>query len=165
MGIVELTGTELESIRPEWHEIWIEVTHVIKRRATCMRLHAGAVVVKDNRITGTGYNGAPSGMPHCTTAGCEIVNDHCVRTVHAEENAILQAGVAGCNGATLYVTHRPCSICLKRIVNAGIKTIVFDDWYRGNGGQSWRAYASSAGVQVYKKYYSRVDRRYIFAPL
>lgn len=97
--------------------------------STCPRLHVGAVVVKNRHVVATGYNGAPRGLPHCDEVGCEIVNNHCIRTVHAEANALIQAGFDRTNGATLYVTHAPCYECAKLIINAGISRVVFVDTY------------------------------------
>jgi dCMP deaminase len=92
-------------------------------------LKVGAVVVKDRRVVSTGYNGAPRGLEHCDDVGCEMVNHHCIRTVHAEANALLFAGFERTNGATLYVTHAPCRSCVGLIINAGIKRVVFVDAY------------------------------------
>ncbi|MBI3412642.1 MAG: dCMP deaminase family protein [Candidatus Aenigmarchaeota archaeon] len=115
----------------------------VASRATCLRRHVGAVLVKDNRILSTGYNGSPLGMPHCTEVGCLIVKrededgstkEHCIRTVHAEENAILHAAKHGVSteGSTLYVTAGPpCVACAKNLINAGIKRIIYSGNYPG----------------------------------
>ena len=90
--------------RPDWDTYFISIAKEISQRATCPRAHVGAVIVKNNRILATGYNGAPAGEPHCTDEGCQMVDDHCQRAIHAETNAIAQAAKHGVSvdGATLY---------------------------------------------------------------
>ena len=90
--------------RPIWDEYFISIAREVARRATCPRASVGAVIVKNNRILSTGYNGAPAGKPHCSDVGCFLVNNHCTRAVHAESNAIAQAAKHGIplEGATLY---------------------------------------------------------------
>ena len=104
------------------------IAKIVATRGTCDRLQVGAVLVKNNRIIATGYNGAPPGMPHCDgPEGHQMENGHCIRTVHAEENCILQAAVMGgmsTVGATLYTTHSPCHHCFKAVTTAGVKRIV-----------------------------------------
>lgn len=99
-----------KSSRPSWDEYFMGITLEVARRSTCNRAQVGAIIVRDKRILTTGYNGSPTGLPHCTEAGCLIVNGHCVRTLHAEQNAIIQAALHGVStdGATIYVTHQPC---------------------------------------------------------
>jgi dCMP deaminase len=101
-------------------------------RATCDRKHVGAVIVRDKAILSTGYNGSIRGLPHCDDAGHMMENDHCVATVHAEANAIIQAAKngTGIDGADIYVTASPCWNCFKLIANSGIKRIVFLEFYR-----------------------------------
>jgi dCMP deaminase len=91
----------------------------------------GAVIVRDKRILTTGYNGSPAGLAHCTEVGCLMVNGHCVRALHAEQNAIIQAALHGVNvsNSTVYVTHQPCLICAKEIINAGIERVVYAGHY------------------------------------
>lgn len=117
--------------RPSWDEYFVQITFQVARRSTCPRAAVGAVIVRDKRILTTGYNGAPSGLPHCTEIGCLMVDGHCVRTLHAEQNAIIQAALHGVNvsGGTIYVTHQPCLICSKMIINAGIERVVFASEY------------------------------------
>ena len=117
--------------RPSWDEYFVQITFQVARRSTCPRAAVGAVIVRDKRILTTGYNGAPSGLPHCTEIGCLMVNDHCVRTLHAEQNAIIQAALHGVNvsGSTIYVTHQPCLMCSKMIINAGIERVVYSSEY------------------------------------
>lgn len=96
-------------------------------RATCLRRHVGAVIVRDKRILSTGYNGSPPGQPHCTEVGCLIEDGRCIRTLHAEQNALIQAALHGVSthSATLYGTCRPCHVCARMIVGAGIERVVF----------------------------------------
>lgn len=112
-------------------EYFIEIARVVAKRATCPRLGVGAVLVRDKMLLSTGYNGAPKGLPHCTDVGCKVYNGHCVRSVHAEANAIAQAAFngIGTHGSTLYVTHFSCPTCLKLLVNAGVKRIVYAGRY------------------------------------
>ena len=117
----------------------MEITRLVATRSTCLRRKVGALIVKDRRILTTGYNGAPKGLPHCLDVGC-LREKHKVppgerhelcRGIHAEQNAIIQAATSGVNieGATLFSTHYPCSLCIKMIVNAGIRRVVFLEGY------------------------------------
>lgn len=127
-------------MRASWDEYFLEIAEMVKTRSTCIRRQVGAVIVKDNRIITTGYNGAPSGLRHCTElGGCyrQKLNipsgqrHELCRALHAEQNAIIQASNLGSstNGATMYVTLQPCVICAKMAINAGIKKIVFKGIY------------------------------------
>lgn len=122
----------MEQTRPNIDQYFINIADVVATRATCDRAHIGAVLVKDKYIISTGYNGAPHGLAHCDEAGHEMENGHCVRTTHAEQNAIIQAAVHGSRtaGSTLYSTHSPCKICAKIILNAGILRVVCKELYR-----------------------------------
>lgn len=133
--------------RQGWDRYFMDIAHKVSSRATCDRLRAGAVIVKDKMILSTGYNGSVRGLPHCDDIGHEMVDDHCIRTVHAEINAIAQAARAGTaiEGATIYVTANPCYRCFKPIVNAGIKKIVYDGIYRE---LNYSDLAGNAGVQI-----------------
>ncbi len=116
-------------------------------RSTCPRKHVGAVIVRDKAVLATGYNGSLRGLPHCTDVGCLIENDHCVRTVHAEANAILQAarhGV-GIDRADIYVTASPCWECFKLIANAGIRRVLYGEFYRD---ERILEYAREAGIEL-----------------
>ena len=125
--------------RPSWDEYFMGIVELVARRSTCLRRNVGAVIVKDKRLLTTGYNGAPSGLRHCLETGClrEQLNissgerHELCRGLHAEQNAIIQAAVHGVSiqGATLYCTNHPCSICLKMIINAGITSIVYGAGY------------------------------------
>jgi dCMP deaminase len=113
--------------RPSWDDYFINIAFTVAERSTCDRAHVGAVIVRDRRILTTGYNGAPAGLPHCDEVGHLLVDGHCVRTLHAEQNAIIQAALHGVNiaGSTIYVTHQPCLTCAKMIINAGIRRVVY----------------------------------------
>jgi dCMP deaminase len=125
--------------RPSFDEYFMKIAEVISSRSTCLRRSVGAVLVKDNHILATGYNGAPKGSPHCATVGCvrekmqvpRGQRHELCRGLHAEQNAIIQAAVFGVpvRGATLYITHFPCSVCAKMIVNAEIGEVVYRDAY------------------------------------
>lgn len=118
--------------RPTIDQYFLNIAQVVATRATCDRAHIGAVLVKDKYIISSGYNGAPHGLGHCDEIGHDMENGHCVRTTHAEQNAIIQAAVHGSSteGATLYCTHSPCKICTKIILNAHIKRVVAAQLYR-----------------------------------
>jgi len=125
--------------RPNWDEYFMEMAELARTRTTCLRRGVGAVIVKDNRVMATGYNGAPSGVRHCEETGClrqklNVPSGKChelCRGLHAEQNAIIQAARHGQNiaGGTLYCTNQPCVICAKMIINAGIKRIVIKEGY------------------------------------
>ena len=110
----------------------MDIARQVATRATCDRKHVGAVVVRDRTILSTGYNGSIRGMPHCDEVGHMMESGHCVATVHAEANAILQAAKNGVRieGATLYTTASPCWPCFKLIANSGCVRIVYGEFYR-----------------------------------
>lgn len=118
--------------RVSWDHYFMAIARVASTRSTCARKAVGAVLVRDRMILSTGYNGSIRGMPHCTDVGCEMENDHCVATIHAEVNAIVQAARNGVmiNGAECYVTASPCWICFKALANAGIRRVVYGEFYR-----------------------------------
>jgi dCMP deaminase len=126
------------SNRPSWDAYFMQIAHLVKTRATCPRRQVGAVIVRNRRILATGYNGAPRGLPHCPVGGPE--NDwpagcmragHCIRSLHAEQNALLQAAMIGvpCEGSTVYVTTQPCNMCAKMIINAGVDQVIYEGDY------------------------------------
>jgi len=116
-------------MRKDWDQYFMDIAFKVKERSTCPRRQVGAVVVKDNRIKGTGYNGSPSKMQHCDDVGCLMVDGHCKRTIHAEINAILECSPEERKDATIYVTSRPCSECAKVIINSGIVRVVYAQHY------------------------------------
>lgn len=120
------------SERSSWDQYFMDIARQVATRATCDRKHVGAVLVRDRIILSTGYNGSIRGLPHCDEAGHMMENGHCVATVHAEANAILQAAKNGVaiNDATLYTTASPCWPCFKLVANAGAQRIVYGEFYR-----------------------------------
>lgn len=123
---------EIKKKRVGWDEYFMNIAKEVATRATCDRKHVGALIVRDKVILSTGYNGSIKGLPHCDEVGHEMEDGHCVRTVHAEMNAIAQAAKNGVviDEATLYTTASPCWICFKLLANAGIKSIVYGEHYR-----------------------------------
>jgi dCMP deaminase len=119
------------TMRPGWDEYFMQIAQTVATRSTCPRASVGCVLTRDRRILTTGYNGAPSGVPHCTDVGCLLVNDHCQRATHAEANAIVQGALHGVSvaGATAYCTHQPCVNCTKLLISAGVKKIIFEVAY------------------------------------
>jgi dCMP deaminase len=144
--------------RPAWDDYFLDIVGIVAHRATCIRRHVGAALVRDRRILSTGYNGAPSGLRHCLEIGClrERMNipsgerHELCRGLHAEQNAIIQAALhgVGVNGATLYCTNQPCIICAKMIINAGIVRIVVGGDYRDNLAE---AMLEEANVEVVRR--------------
>ena len=118
--------------RVRWKDYFINISREVATRSTCDRKHVGAVIVREKTILSTGYNGSIKGLPHCDEVGCEMVDGHCVRTTHAEANAIVQAAKNGIqiNQSEIYVTASPCYDCFKLIANAGINVIYYDEFYR-----------------------------------
>lgn len=118
--------------RVSWDEYFLNIARAVATRSTCSRKHVGAVVVRDKVILSTGYNGSVRGLPHCDDVGHLIEDGHCVRTIHAEANAIIQAATHGTRieGGSIYVTASPCWSCFKMIANAGIKRIIYGEFYR-----------------------------------
>ncbi|MCB5246309.1 MAG: cytidine/deoxycytidylate deaminase family protein [Candidatus Cloacimonadaceae bacterium] len=125
--------------RPSWQQYFMQMAILASSRSTCLRRQVGAVLVKDNQILSTGYNGTPKGIRHCSEVGClreknnvpsGQMHELC-RGLHAEQNAIIQAGLNGASsrGATLYCTHQPCIICAKMIINAEIRTVYVAETY------------------------------------
>ncbi|MDD3926195.1 MAG: cytidine/deoxycytidylate deaminase family protein [bacterium] len=136
----EIVKSGLETTdRPDWDAYFMEIAAVVAKRATCGRRRVGAILVKDKRILSTGYNGAPSGLRHCLEVGClrerlgvpSGERAELCRGLHAEQNAIIQAALHGVpiEGAVLYCTNQPCSVCAKMLVNAGVRRIVFTGSY------------------------------------
>ncbi len=128
--------------RASWDEYFMAIAVQVATRATCDRKHVGAVIVKNRTILSTGYNGAPRGLPHCDDVGHEMKDmggrQSCVRTAHAEANAIAQAARTGtsCEGAMIYTTASPCYDCFKLILNTGITRIVCLEFYASRYGVS-----------------------------
>jgi dCMP deaminase len=141
--------------RPSWQQYFMEMAYLAAKRSTCLRRAVGAVMVRDNQIISTGYNGSPKGVPHCAEVGClreqmkvpSGEKHELCRGVHAEQNAIIQAAINGSStrGASLYCTHQPCSICARLIINAEINTVFVSETYPDTlGEQLFR----EAGVEL-----------------
>lgn len=121
--------------RPSWDSYFMQLAHVVAGRSTCLRRQVGSVIVKDKQILCTGYNGSPSGLQHCDEVGClrqslgvpSGERHEICRAVHAEQNALVQAAKHGIAimGADLYVTHQPCALCTKLLINVGVKRVVY----------------------------------------
>ena len=148
---------EEKYIRPSWDEYFIGIVYAVAKRATCDRGRAGCVIARDKQILVTGYVGSPKGLPHCdevghlmktTVHGDGHQSQHCLRTAHAEQNAICQAAKLGVsiNGATLYTKMTPCSACAKMIINAGIIRVVCEKKYHA-GAESEELFRQ-AGVEL-----------------
>ena len=148
-------------VRPSWDDYFMEVAHAISKRATCGRGRSGCVIAANKQVLATGYVGAPAGLPHCDDVGHQMkkvvhedgsVTEHCVRTVHAEQNAICQAAKKGVpiGGATLYCRMTPCRVCAMLIINCGIKRVVCERRY--HAGAESEAMFEEAGVALEYKY-------------
>lgn len=120
--------------RIKWNQYFMAQSHLLALRSTCTRLTVGATIVRDKRIIAGGYNGSVSGGTHCIDEGCYVVDNHCVRTVHAEINALLQCAKFGVptENAEIYVTHFPCLQCTKSIIQAGIKVVYYAEDYKNH---------------------------------
>jgi dCMP deaminase len=136
----EQTARSLPSERPTWDEYFMGIARLTAERSTCLRRKVGAVIVQDRHIVATGYNGAPRGIAHCAERGGCLREElgipsgerhELCRALHAEQNAIIQAATFGnsIEGGTIYITHQPCIICAKMIINAGIRKIIVDQAY------------------------------------
>jgi len=143
--------------RPTWDEYFLKILDTVSERATCDRGRNGCIIVKDKRVLTTGYVGSPPGLPHCDEVGHDMrkvfdeqgnVTQYCVRTVHAEQNAILQAAKFGIpiDGATMYVKLEPCRVCTMMIISAGIKRVVCKKRY--HAAEETRAMFKQAGVEL-----------------
>ncbi|MCK4390245.1 MAG: cytidine/deoxycytidylate deaminase family protein [Desulfobacterales bacterium] len=141
--------------RPSWNEYFMDIASLVAKRSTCLRRHVGAIAVLDKRILATGYNGAPTGLPHCLDIGClreELgipsgERHEMCRGLHAEQNVIIQAAYHGVSikGATLYCTNLPCSICSKMLINAGVREIIYAEGYADSMAEEM---LEAAGVKL-----------------
>jgi len=147
--------------RPSWDDYFLEVAHAIAKRATCDRGRSGCVIAKNKQLLVTGYVGAPAGLPHCDDVGHQMKkvthedgheSSHCVRTVHAEQNAICQAAKLGVpiDGATLYCRMTPCRVCAMLIINCGIKRVVCERKY--HAGAESEGMFKQAGITLEYKH-------------
>lgn len=151
-----------KNTRPSWDDYFIEVAHAISKRATCDRGKSGCVIARNRQILVTGYVGSPSGFAHCDDAGHQIkklthedgeVTEHCMRTIHAEQNAICQAAKLGISisGATIYTRMTPCRTCAMLLINCGIKRVVCERKYH-QGAESEKMFAD-AGIEIEFKHH------------
>lgn len=141
--------------RPSWDTYFMEVARLVATRSTCLRRQVGAVLVRDERIIATGYNGAPQGLPHCEEVGClreqqQIPSGQryeLCRGVHAEQNAIINAALYGVTtkGAVLYCTDQPCLLCARMIINAGVVKIVHEGNFEDDNA---RQFLHQAGIKI-----------------
>jgi dCMP deaminase len=142
--------------RPEMDEYFMEIASVISKRSTCLRNKVGAIFVREKRILSTGYNGAPTGLPHCDEVGCARedvpsgTRHELCRAVHAEQNAIIQAALHGISieGATLYCTHQPCILCAKMMINAHVRRVVYSQSYPDDASLKFLSLAGIATSQI-----------------
>jgi len=141
--------------RPSWDEYFMSIAYQVAKRSTCIRRKVGALLVRDRRILTTGYNGPPTGLPHCIDVGClrdrlgvpAGQRHELCRGLHAEQNALIQAAIYGVSvkGATLYCTHYPCSLCAKMLINAGVVKVVVAEEYPD---ELARQFFAEAGIEV-----------------
>lgn len=146
-----------EAKRPSWDEYFLEVACLVAKRSTCLRRQVGAVAVRDKMILATGYNGAPSGLAHCSEIGCirqklkipSGQRQELCRALHAEQNVIIQAVIhrVDLKGATLYVTNQPCVTCSKMLISVGVKDIVISQGYPD---ELARKMLKEAGIKIRK---------------
>ena len=147
--------------RPSWDDYFMEVANAISKRATCDRGKSGCVIAKDRQLIVSGYVGSPTGFPHCDEAGHQIkkvthedgeITEHCMRTVHAEQNAICQAARIGVSisGATIYTRMTPCRTCAMLLINCGIKRVVCERKY--HQGEDSEKMFREAGIELVYKY-------------
>ncbi len=151
LELCNMSGIE----RPDWDQYFMEIAHVVSKRATCLRRSVGAVIVKDKQIVATGYNGTPRNMAHCSEVGClrEQLNvpsgkmHELCRGIHAEQNAVVQAAYHGVSvkGGTVYCTHQPCVVCTKILINAGVSRIVYKNPYPDKLAEEM---LESSGIEV-----------------
>jgi dCMP deaminase len=144
-------------MRPSWDEYFMEIANTVAKRATCDRGRSGCVIVRDRQLLVSGYVGSPNGMPHCDDVGHQMkktihedgsITNHCVRTIHAEQNAICQAAKRGIalEGSTLYCRMTPCRTCAMLIINCGIVRVVCEKRYHA-GAESEEMF-KQVGVQL-----------------
>ena len=133
--------------RVDWDTYFMNIADQVATRSTCDRKHVGAVIVRENMILSTGYNGSVRGGPHCDVVGHDMEHDHCVRTVHAEANAVAQAAKNGViiNEGEIFITASPCLTCFKLLANAGIRAIHYREFYRD---ERITSYANQAGIRL-----------------
>ncbi len=126
--------------RPSWERYFMSIAQQVAMRSTCLRRQVGCIIIQEKRIVSTGYNGAPSGLPHCEDVGCIRESQgiasgerhELCRGLHAEQNALIQAAMHGTavRGGTVYCTHKPCILCTKMLINAGVRRVYYAEGYQ-----------------------------------
>ena len=155
-----------KSVRPSWDDYFLELADAASKRATCDRGKSGCVIVRDKQVLATGYVGSPAGLPHCDDAGHLMkkviqengeMTEHCLRTVHAEQNAICQAAKRGISieGATIYQRMTPCRTCAMLLINCGIKKVVCERKYQL--AEESEQLLAEAGIELVYKYDERQE--------
>lgn len=141
-------------MRPEWDLYFMKIAFAVSERSTCDRAFVGCVLVLDKRILTTGFNGSPKGQEHCDEVGHLMIEEHCVRTIHAETNAIIQAALHGVStrGATCYVTHLPCINCTKVLINSGVVRLVYCHAYRQD--KNAMSFLEKANIEIFQQDYN-----------
>ena len=131
-GVHKIKGHKPVEERPSWDEFFMELARATSKRSTCNRLHVGCVLVRDKVMVSGGYNGSVSGHPHCDDVGHDLEEGHCLRAIHAEQNAITLAAKIGSRveGSTAYVTHYPCWYCFRMLLQAGVVRVVYECMYK-----------------------------------
>jgi len=138
--------------KKNWDQYFMEITEKVSERATCNRKHVGAIIVKDKRILATGFNGSISKTPECDKVGHMMEDNHCIRTIHAEINAISQCAKFGisCNEASIYINTFPCWSCFKTTINSGIKEIYYRSEYTAIDKKKIVSYAKKLKIKLEK---------------
>ena len=133
--------------RQPWDDYFINIATEVSTRSTCKRKQVGCVIVKNKTIVATGYNGSLPNQPHCIDDDCYLLNNHCIRTIHAETNAINQAAKNGVSlqGAAIYCTLEPCWYCFKNIITAGINQIYYKESY-GSKNKLYLSYIANHNI-------------------
>lgn len=151
-AIKEKMVRKKKNSRPPWDEYFLQIADLVSSRSTCPRLQVGAILVRDRMIISTGYNGSPRKTEQCDEVGCRMINGHCVRTVHAEVNAVIQAAYHGIStkGTTLYTYYFPCEHCAKALINAGVEKIVYREVYKNIDQSYTKKLLKQAGVKLVK---------------
>jgi dCMP deaminase len=161
-----MVDSSQKNVRPSWDDYFLELADAASRRATCDRGKSGCVIVRDKQVLATGYVGSPSGLPHCDDVGHLMkkviqengeISEHCVRTVHAEQNAICQAAKRGISieGATVYQRMTPCRTCAMLWINCGIKKVVCERKYQL--AEESEQLLAEAGIELVYKYNERQE--------
>lgn len=138
----------LEDKRPPWTDFWFTQALMYSTRGTCDRLRTACVIVKNNRLVGAGYNGSPRGTRHCDDIGHLMIENHCERTLHGEENAVINTQRPDLEGATAYIIATPCIRCAKLLVNSGIKEVYYLGEYANSRGKEYiKTLSKETGVK------------------